>query len=186
MTTQEFDHAEGYRNLGGNLVFLSANNFFWRVLRRGPVIERARLWRDLNRPEAAIVGVGYLASDRGGRKGPWIVRNTASTPWLFAGTLLRRGSRFGSGGVEIDHRGPSSPLGTQVIAEIPGLYGPRYTAQMTYYETPTGAKVFAAGAFLLTESVLEPDARLPDPRARNGARGARRMLENLWNQLSSP
>jgi N,N-dimethylformamidase beta subunit-like, C-terminal len=186
VTTREYDHVEAYRDLGGNLMFLSANSFFWRVLRRGQFIERARRWRDLGRPEAAIIGVGYLASDRGDRKGPWIVRTTASSPWLFEGTGLRPGSRFGSGGVEIDHTAASSPARTLVLAEIPRLYGPRYTAQMTLYETPAGAKVFAAGAFLFTESILEPDAPLPDARARASARGARRMLENLWERLSSP
>ena len=31
VTTREYDLVEGYRDLGGNLMFLSANNFFWRV-----------------------------------------------------------------------------------------------------------------------------------------------------------
>jgi len=42
---------------GGNLMFLSANNFFWQVARRGDALERTRRWRDLVRPEAALVGV---------------------------------------------------------------------------------------------------------------------------------
>ena len=32
-----------------------------------------------------------------------------------------------------------------MVAQIPDLLGPGLTAQMTYYETPAGAKVFAAG-----------------------------------------
>ncbi len=35
VTAREYDLVEGYRNLGGNLLFLSANNFFWRVVRSG-------------------------------------------------------------------------------------------------------------------------------------------------------
>ena len=31
VTAEEYDLVEGYRDLGGNLIFLSANNFFWRV-----------------------------------------------------------------------------------------------------------------------------------------------------------
>ena len=31
VTLREYDLVEGYRDLGGNLMFLSANNFFWRV-----------------------------------------------------------------------------------------------------------------------------------------------------------
>jgi hypothetical protein len=57
---------------------------------------------------------------------------------------------------------------------------------MTYYETSAGAKVFAAGAFNLVESILEPDKPLPDPSARRNAEGARRMLENLWARLATP
>src|SRR5581483_5619465 len=57
-----------------------------------------------------------------------------------------------AGGIEIDQTAPSSPRGTTILAEIPNLYGPGFTAQMTYYETPVGAKVFAAGAFTLAGS----------------------------------
>ena len=31
MTTHEYDAVKQYRDLGGNLVFLSANNFFWKI-----------------------------------------------------------------------------------------------------------------------------------------------------------
>ena len=54
-------------------------------------------------------------------------------------------------------------------AEIPNLIGPGGTAQMTYYETPAGARVFAAGAFTL--------AGARDPLSR-------RLLENLWRHLA--
>ena len=37
-----------------------------------------------------------------------------------------------------------------MVAEIPDLFGPGMTAQMAYYETKGGAKVFAAGAFYFT------------------------------------
>jgi hypothetical protein len=57
---------------------------------------------------------------------------------------------------------------------------------MTYYETSTGAKVFAAGAFGLVESILEPDKPLPDRAARLNEAGSRRFLENLWHLLTHP
>jgi hypothetical protein len=186
VTTREYDAAQRYRDLGGNLMFLSANNFFWRVVRRGDTITRTERWRDLGRPEAGLIGVQYRGNDRGQHKGPWIVDGRDAAPWLFEGTGLADGSRLGYGGIEIDATTPSSPPGTRVLAEIPHLFGPRFTAQMSYYETPAGAKVFAAGAFDLVESVLEPDAPLPDRRALAAEAGARRMLENLWAHLSSP
>jgi hypothetical protein len=100
------------------------------------------------------------------------VRDAASTPWLFARTPLRRGSRLvPRGGIEIDATTRSSPRGTKVIAEIPRLFGPRFTAQMTYYETPRGAKVFAAGAFTLAGYIWEPHAGT--------------LVTNLWARLAN-
>ena len=62
VTTREYDVVEGYRDLGGNLMFLSANNFFWRVVRRGDTIVKTKQWRDLGRPEAALIGAQYRAT----------------------------------------------------------------------------------------------------------------------------
>jgi hypothetical protein len=185
VTSHEYDAVQGFRDRGGNLMFLSANDFFWQVIRKGDVLTRTRKWRDVGRPEAQLIGVAYRANDRGVRKGPWIVR-TSAAPWLLAGTGLRPGSRIGSGGIEIDSTTAASPRNVQVLAAIPNLYGPGITAQMTYYPTPAGAKVFAAGAFDLVESILEPDKSLPDPRAERTRGEARQMLENLWTELSRP
>ena len=146
VTTREYDLVEGYRDRGGNLLFLSANNFFWQVVRRGNTITKTALWRDLGRPEAALVGVQYLANGKAPRR-PWIVRRAPAGGWIFAGTSLQAGSPLGRGGVEIDAVADASPHSVQVLAEIPDLFGQGRTAQMTYYETSAGAKAFAAGAF---------------------------------------
>ena len=42
---------------------------------------------------------------------------------------------------------------------------------MTYYETPAGAKVFAAGAFTLAGSIRNPRIR--------------RLVANLWAKLTA-
>ena len=170
VTVREYDLVEGYRDLGGNLMFLSANNYFWRVERHDDVIEKSSRWRDLGRPEAALVGVQYVAHQRTPR-GPWIARKTPAQSWLFAGTGLRPGSQFARGGVEIDQVTRASPSEIQVVAEIPDLFGPGMTAQMAYYETRAGARVFAAGAFHLTRATTS------DPVVR-------RMLENLWTRMT--
>jgi hypothetical protein len=170
VTAHEYDVVTRYRDLGGNLIFLSANNFFWRVDRKGRTLTRVATWRRLGRPEAALIGVQYRANDEGGRKGAYIVRSTAAAPWLFRGTGLEIGSRItgfgypgGRFGIEIDATAPSSPAATQVLAEIPNLYGPGLTAQMTYYQTAAGAKVFAAGAFTLAGAAMtQPVSRLLD------------------------
>ena len=168
VTTREYDLVEGYRDLGGNLAFLSANNFFWQVVKRGDTIEKTKQWRDLGRPEAALIGVQYRGNDDGTHRGPWIVRDAAQ--WLVAGTRLRTGSRIGSGGIEVDQTTAHSPRGTRVLAEIPDLLGPSFTAQMTYYETPAGARVFAAGAFTLAGSITN--------------RRIARLVTNVWARLT--
>ena len=83
------------------------------------------------------------------------------------------GQELGGYGIEIDQTTPFTPPGTIVLAEIPDLYGPGLTAQMTYYETPQGAKVFAGGAIDFGGTAR----RLP---------AVHRMLENLWTRLSRP
>jgi hypothetical protein len=172
VTQREYDVVERYRNLGGNLMFLAANNFFWKVRRDGNHLTRVQLWRRLGRPEAALVGVQYSASDYGARQGGYLVSGAATAPWAFVGTGLRNGDRFGSYGIEIDARAPSTPPGTQLLASIPDLMGPGRTAEMTYYETLGGAKVFAAGTLNFAASIGEaPVARL---------------VENVWTRLSRP
>ena len=186
VTDHEYDVVQQYRDAGGNLIFLFANDFFWRIVIRGDVMTRTSRWRDIGRPEAGLIGVQYRGNDRGLKKGAWLVRQNSATPWLFAGTGLVPGSHVGRGGIEIDKRAAASPPGLIVLAEIPNLFGPGFTAEMTYYQTRSGAKVFAGGAFGLVESILEPDKALPDPAARRTEEASKRMLENLWAALSTP
>ena len=94
------------------------------------------------------------------------------TPWLFRGTGLRDGDTFGVYGIEVDARTPSSPPGTRVLAHIPDIFGPGKSAEMTYYTTPAGAKVFSAGVMNFGGSALWPIVST--------------MLQNLWTELSKP
>jgi hypothetical protein len=176
VTSHEYDVVERYRDLGGNLMFLSANNFFWKVEKQGQVLRKIGLWRDAGRPEAALIGVQYRANDDGQRQGLFAVQAAASAPWLWDGTGLTEGSTFGQFvggyGIEIDATTPSSPPGTLVLAQISDLFGPGISAQMSYYETVAGAKVFAAGTLDFGgSSTFWP---------------VKRMLDNLWTRLSQP
>jgi hypothetical protein len=91
-------------------------------------------------------------------------------PWLVDGTGLRAGMPFSSGGIEADDVTPASPNNVRVIAAIPNLYGDGRDADMTYYETRAGAKVFAAGAFTIAGSVWQGHVK--------------QLMANLWNRLS--
>jgi hypothetical protein len=169
-----YDVVQRYRDLGGNLAFLSANNFFWRVDRKDNRIWRIQLWRNLGRPEAALIGVQYRGNDRGGHTAPYLVNNAAATPWLFAGSGAEDGATLGTAryGIEFDATTPDSPPWTVVLATVdPGLAGGAIIGQMAYYTTPAGAKVFAAGTLGFGGS--------DNPVATT-------LFRNLWNYLSVP
>jgi len=168
VTSREFGLVTGFRNLGGNLMFLSANNFFWRVERDGSILRLIAMWRDLGRPEAALVGVQYVAYGSHLR-GPYVVRRSDAAPWMFRGTGLRNGSSFGSFGIEVDRTSGASPRRVRVLAEIRNGQGRALTGQMAYY-TRGNAKVFATGAFTLGGSATR----------RYGAG----LLENLWRHMT--
>jgi hypothetical protein len=165
-----YDVLRRYRNLGGRLMFLSANNLFWKVTMQGPVLRRAGMWRKLGRPEASLVGVQWAASSGSAQpRAPYVVQGASAALWAFAGTGLRNGSSFGRYGLELDSRAPSSPPGTRVLARIPHLVG-HHDAEMTYYETPAGARVFAAGVVDFAASITDP--------------AVSRLVDNVWARLT--
>ena len=79
------------------------------------------------------------------------------------------GEEVGGFGIEIDSTTPLSPPGTKVLARIPDLFGPGLTAEMAYYETPAGARVFAAGVMDF------PAVLFTDPGVK--------LLDNLWRHM---
>jgi N,N-dimethylformamidase beta subunit-like, C-terminal len=151
-------------------------NPYTRRRRRRPSSERGRA-RGALRPDR-------LSRSRGVRDAPldwfqdefpnrpYTVVGAARAAWLFAGTGLRDGSRFGGFGIEIDARTEDSPPGTRVLARIPAIFGPGKSAEMTYYETRGGAKVFAAGVLNFGGAAWYPEVA--------------RMVENVWARLSRP
>ena len=171
VTRHAYNLTERFRNLGGNLAFLSANNFFRRVDRVGSTLHLIDLWRNLGRPEERLVGVRFIACCRGFPFGPYVVTADGRAPWFFAGTGLSNGDTFGRGGIEIDARSGLSPPGTILLARIPDLYGPGRSAEMTFYRRDAGgAEVFAAGSMNFGGSALNPVTSS--------------LLENLWPRLN--
>ena len=174
VTEHAFNVVERFRDLGGRLIFLSANNFFWKVEKKGQWMRRVKLWRELGRPESALLGVQYRANDNGTKQGVYTVLDTDGAPWLFEGTGLANGRTLGEMvggyGIELDATTPSSPPGTRVLARIPDLFGPGLSGEMTYYETPAGARVFSAGSLDFGGSItFQP---------------VWRMLDNLWRHMA--
>jgi hypothetical protein len=173
VTGHEFDVIDRYRNLGGNLAFLSANDFFYKVVKHGEQMDGRWRWRDLRRPEAALVGAQYVDWNHAKYPNkPYTVTGTANAPWLFRGTGLNDGDTFGNYGIEVDAEDGASPPKTRVLAEIHDIFGPGKTAEMTYYTTAAGAKVFSAGVMNFGGSALWPVVST--------------MTENLWTELTRP
>jgi N,N-dimethylformamidase beta subunit-like, C-terminal len=172
VTSHMFDITEQYRNLGGHLAFLSANDFFRDVAVSGDSMTLIGRFRDLGRPEAALIGAQYLDwyHNRYPNK-PYRVVRADRIPWLFARTGLKDGSLIpGFYGIEIDATTSASPTGTVVVATIANIF-PGETAEMTYYTTGAGAEVFDAGTINFGGAAANPYVA--------------RMLHNLFTHLSS-
>jgi hypothetical protein len=170
-TSHMFDLTQRYRSLGGHLAFLSANDFFREVLINGSSMTLVGRFRDLGRPEAALLGAQYLDWYRGIYPNrPYRVAGARRIPWLFAGTGLRDGSLIpGYYGIEIDAITSASPPGTTTVATIPNIF-PGETADMTYYTTAAGAEVFDAGTINFGGAADYRDVAI--------------MLSNLWAHMS--
>jgi hypothetical protein len=170
VTSHTFGLVTAYRNAGGNLAFLSANNFFYRVKVSGNTMTGRTPWRNLGRPEAQLVGAQYAGWDEGDYpNNPYHVTDTAAAPWLFEGTGLHDGSTFGKYGIEVDEPNAASPPQTHVLAEIPNELGPGKPAEMTIY-TRGRSTVFDAGAINFEASAHWPTLS--------------RFFSNLWSHLS--
>jgi hypothetical protein len=170
VTSHTFDVMTQYRNAGGNLAFLAANNFFYKVKVSGNTMTGRTPWRDLGRPEAALVGAQYAGWDEGRYPNrPYRIVNTAAAPWLFTGTGLHNGSTVGNYGIEVDEPNAVSPPHTHVLAEIPNELGPGKPAEMTIY-TRGRSTVFDAGAINFGASAHWP--------------ALSRLFSNLWSHLS--
>jgi hypothetical protein len=166
VTDAEYDILQHYRDAGGDLIFLSSNDIYWQVQIDGTTMQRVMRWRDLQRPESALVGAQYAGS-KTNDVGEYIVGDAPADAWAFANTGLKPGDTFGDSGNEFDLTTSVSPPGTQILATVTTPY---HHGAMTYYEL-NGAKVFDAGTFF-TGRVLEPVES--------------KLLENVWNNSDAP
>ncbi|HXZ57442.1 MAG TPA: N,N-dimethylformamidase beta subunit family domain-containing protein, partial [Gaiellaceae bacterium] len=171
-TTHTYDLITGYRNRGGNLMFLSATNFLWRVARHGNRITRIEQWRFLGRPESSLVGVQYRGSDEGEHRGRYVLSEFGRRSWVFAGVDLSQLSAWHWFGIEYDMTTSRSPRGIHVLGRVnPHMGNGRLRGVMTYYQRGQ-AKVFAGGTLNFPGSMCYPPYR--------------RVLENIWDRLSQP
>jgi hypothetical protein len=155
------------RDNGSDLAFLGANAGYWRVALEGEDVYCAKdaaiqpkniRWRDLRKPESAVVGMLYDAFPV---SGPMVIREPEFA--LFEGIRLRKGSSFpGLIGIESDRYYPGFQTPQEI--EVPTLSpvkcrGTRTWSTMTYYSVGSGASVFATGTMNWTRSLVGPSAK---------------------------
>ena len=147
VTEREYDAVERFRDLGGNLAFLSANNFFWRVDVKATRCRGSASGASSAGRRQPCSASSTRATTAASRRGPWLVRRrprplAVRRDGLAARRRVRRRR-------DRDRRHPpSSPEGTPGRGRNPGPVRARDHGQMTYYETQ-GGEGFAAGAFSL-------------------------------------
>lgn len=161
----------------GQLVYLGGNGLNCEVefLNRTTMTVRNGDKREIQRrglesrmhlryePEASLLGVVY--SDAGAMTGaPFAVLDDKH--WIFAGTGLSRGDRFGlrsihmrcpggASGHETDKISASSPSNVRLLAK--GTNVDDGGADMVIFDTASGGRVFSAGSITYVSSLIVDD-----------------------------
>ncbi|MFY1687027.1 N,N-dimethylformamidase beta subunit family domain-containing protein [Plantactinospora sp. WMMB782] len=167
--------AAAARDAGTSLVFLAANNCYWRIRYGGAdsrtserVVECAKTlppwigevplttqWRIAGSPEQQLLGGQYVSIVDG--QAPLVVRE--SRHWFWAGTGVRDGDRiprvvYGEADrVQPSLRGPRA-ADRVLLSDSPYRRGRRiYRQQTSLYRTDSGAWVFDAGSLGWTRAL---------------------------------
>jgi hypothetical protein len=182
------------RNGGTSLVFLGANNCYWRIRYAGDDRDERQVWCDkadmprkrampatpkwraTGSPEQQLIGSQYVSVVDG--RAPLVVR--ADRHWFWAGTGVRDGDRIpGVVWGEADQRMPDTD-GPQTVEQVQLADSPftrkgKSMRQHTWlYRAPSGAWVFAAGSLGWTRALYDP--ALADRRVERATR-------NLLNEV---
>ena len=188
---QMYDKLQAAEQHGLNLAFLSANSIYWQVRSepstsgqpdrvvvcykgindpvQGPAT--TRLWREVGRPEQALLGASY----------EWAM--AGDTDWVASGGggPAQAGAQLGKGaviskllGVEADRvvPGQANPQAKQfyVLSDSPfaSRYAPtskpQYLQQSTLYQAVSNAWVFDAGTFNWGKGLADIDRGYADGR----------------------
>jgi hypothetical protein len=138
-------------------------------------------WRDqpVNRPEQDLLGVMYGAVPVEGD----ILITSPSHP-LFAAVELPTDHRLpGLLGYEIDRAFPNGPAGLTILAHSPySKDGPIVHGDMTLYEVPSGARVFAAGTIQWSWGL--DDYNVPQLRTARSSQAVRQITRNVLEFLA--
>jgi len=179
-TKEMYANLERHIEAGHDLMYLGGNGVYWKTTNNYDQLEcrkdssmheqtgeRGGKWRDLGKPESAVLGVQY--DNRGiGTYSPYQVQNASH--WVYNGTGVSNGQEFAypnyfniaGSGHETDKMTSFSPTGTILLAKgmNPASAGSSANlggADMVYYESASGAKVFSAGSISFCSTLLNDD-----------------------------
>jgi hypothetical protein len=171
-----------YKSTASDPVFGTSSNYLTTVN-----------WPDspVNRPQNTLIGLGWGYWGGNEAVDDDVIISYASH-WVCAGTGLQNGDHLpGLVGYEADDRLPGAPPGTVSIAHSPvccpnGPYDTGYS-DITVYQAPSGALVFATGTIQWSwglddfnaDGAVGPSLR---PSRLNGA--AQQMTRNVLQHLS--
>jgi N,N-dimethylformamidase beta subunit-like protein len=170
-----YDLLKRYRDGGGNLVFLQANPFYRQVRIDGE--QNAVVMTDYDaregRSDFALAGVGYdgCCFPRA-RAAPYVAasgRDYQRVRWLFRGTGIKAGQRFGYAGSESDRIDPELTPRDHVVAARAVIAGKRgvINAAMVWSRAGRGSS-FATGNYTFM---------------RMGQGLTYKLLDNVWRKL---
>lgn len=168
-TKSMYDGFEDFIRQGGNVLNLSGNSLYWKIIKKDDQLEvrkdykyhtlsneRGGLWRDLSRPESSWIGVAYNKLGYATYM-PYKVQN--ANHWIFRNTGLSNGDTFGASGV--NGRGASGGETDKVTRYSPknlvrlakGTNPNNGGADMIYYYTQYGGGVFSVGSLTFTGAI---------------------------------
>lgn len=177
-TKQMYDGIVASRDAGVSLANLGANTIYWstrvepssagvagrvvvcyRDATIDPGTDKTTTWRNLGRPEQAVLGAMY-AGPGGLVAGRSPLKAAAPNHWALRGTALQAGSTIpGIIAIEADRRQPGFPLPTgtdySVLAQSPltDRYGGSSVAETVIHKAPSGAWVFNASTLGWTQGL---------------------------------
>jgi hypothetical protein len=171
-----YDNLEAFLDSGGSLLYLGGNGIYWKsnISSKGLLQVNTRTderWRNLGRPESALLGVQYYGDDYG-TYAPYIVEDASH--FLFEGLGLANGQEFGhssligpgASGNETDKSDSNSPVNGSVLARGQNL--------------PEGGHIFSyshpGGGLVLSFGSITSAAAIPIDNVMQGI---------FWNYLKA-
>ena len=167
-STQMYDNLEAFLDSGGSLLNLGGNGVYWKTeitddgifVDKTGRIEGQGLWREVGRPESAVLGVRY---DEEGYNTYAPYEVLVADHWVFEDLGLTNGDLFGSdslvtaisgesgaSGWETDKTDEFSPANGIVIARGTNSEGP---AELFFYEHSGGGSVLSFGSLTSASAV---------------------------------